>query len=198
MDIYTFFVKIVIRYQEEDMNIIIVGCGKVGYALAEQLNEEGHEITIIDTNNDKLEKALSILDIQGVNGNGTSFRTQMEAGIKESDLLIAVTGQDEVNLLCCLIAKKAGNCNTIARVRNPEYFAEIKYLREELGLSLAINPELACAMGIARLISPRSYNKQKGEAYECGIPTRGKSWMQFKVGYYLFAILFLMFDVETV
>ena len=140
------------RYQEEAMNIIIVGCGKVGYALAEQLNEEGHEITIIDTSNDKLEKSLSILDVQGVNGNGTSFRTQLEAGIKDSDLLIAVTGQDEVNLLCCLIAKKAGNCNTIARVRNPEYFAEIKYLREELGLSMAINPELACAMGIARLI----------------------------------------------
>lgn len=134
------------------MKIIIVGCGKVGYALAEQLNDEGHDITIIDTNNEKVDKVLSVLDVQGINGNGTSFLTQMEAGIKESDLLIAVTGQDEVNLLCCLIAKKAGNCNTIARVRNPEYFAEIKYLREELGLSMAINPELACAQGIARLI----------------------------------------------
>ncbi len=57
---------------------------------------------------------------------------------------------------------------------------------------------VAVALGIARAISPRSYNPQKGEAYECGIPTRGRSWMQFKVGYYLFAILFLMFDVETV
>lgn len=134
------------------MRIIIVGCGKVGYALAEQLNEENHDITVIDTNSDKLEYALSTLDVQGIEGNGTSFRIQTEAGIKESDLLIAVTGQDEINLLCCLIAKKAGNCNTIARVRNPEYFSEIKYLREELGLSLAINPELACAQGIARLI----------------------------------------------
>lgn len=134
------------------MKIIIVGCGKVGYTLAEQLNDEGHDITIIETNSEKVDKVLSVLDVQGINGNGTSFLTQMEAGIKESDLLIAVTGQDEVNLLCCLIAKKAGNCNTIARVRNPEYFAEIKYLREELGLSMAINPELACAQGIARLI----------------------------------------------
>lgn len=134
------------------MKIIITGCGKVGYTLAEQLNEEGHDITIIDTNSSKLEKALSMLDVQGIEGNGTSFRTQLEAGIKDSDLLIAVTEQDEVNLLCCLIAKKAGNCNTIARVRNPEYFSEINYLREELGLSLAINPELACAQGIARLI----------------------------------------------
>ena len=134
------------------MKIIIVGCGKVGYALAEQLSDEGHDITIIDTNNWKLEQALSNLDIQGIEGNGTSFHTQSEAGIKDSDLLIAVTGQDEINLLCCLIAKKAGNCNTIARVRNPEYFEEINYLREELGLSLAINPELSCASSIARLI----------------------------------------------
>lgn len=134
------------------MKIIIVGCGKVGYALAEQLSEEGHDITFIDTNDNKLEQTLSVLDVQGVSGNGTSFRVQLEAGIKESDMLIAVTGQDEVNLLCCLIAKKAGNCSTIARVRNPEYFEEIKYLREELGISMAINPELACAQGIARLI----------------------------------------------
>ena len=109
------------------MKIIIVGCGKVGYALAEELNEEKHDITVIDTNSDKLDKLLSELDVQGIEGNGTSFRTQMEAGIKESDLLIAVTGKDEINLLCCLIAKKAGNCNTIARVRNPEYFDEIDY-----------------------------------------------------------------------
>ncbi|MCM1158376.1 MAG: Trk system potassium transporter TrkA [Bacteroidales bacterium] len=134
------------------MRIIIAGCGKVGYALAEQLNEEGHDITMIDTDGDKLNTVLSLLDVQGVEGNATTFRIQLEAGIKDSDLLIAVTGQDEVNLLCCLIAKKAGNCHTIARVRNPEYFSEIKYLRKELGLSLAINPELACAQNIARLI----------------------------------------------
>ena len=54
------------------------------------------------------------------------------------------------------------------------------------------------ALGVARIVSPRSYNRQKGEAYECGIPTRGRSWMRFKAGYYLFAILFLMFDVEAV
>lgn len=134
------------------MKIIIAGCGKVGYTLAEQLNEEGHDITIIDTDGEKLNNVLSVLDVQGIEGNGTSFRTQLEAGIKSSDLLIAVTGQDEINLLCCLIAKKAGNCNTIARVRNPEYYAEIKHLRNELGISLAINPELACAMSITHLI----------------------------------------------
>ncbi|MGN0437350.1 MAG: Trk system potassium transporter TrkA [Lachnospiraceae bacterium] len=134
------------------MKIIIAGCGKVGYAIAEQLNEEGHEITVIDSREEKLEQVLSTLDVQGVEGNATIFRTQSEAGIKESDLLIAVTGQDEINLLCCLIAKKFGNCHTIARVRNPEYNSEIKYLSRELGLSMAINPELACAANISQLI----------------------------------------------
>ena len=134
------------------MKIIIVGCGKVGFTLAQQLYDEGHDITLIDTNESKLDHALSQLDVQAVTGNGTTFKIQSEAGIKNSDLLIAVTGKDEVNLLCCLIARKSGNCHTIARVRNPEYFDEISYLREELGLSLAINPEYACADNIANLI----------------------------------------------
>lgn len=134
------------------MKIIIAGCGKVGYALAEQLNEEGHDITIIDSREEKIDQAIATLDVQAIQGNATIFRTQSEAGIKESDLLIAVTGQDEINLLCALIAKKFGNCQTVARVRNPEYNSEIKYLSRELGLSMAINPELACAANIAQLI----------------------------------------------
>lgn len=134
------------------MKIIIVGCGKVGYALAEQLNEEGHEITLIDTNSSKLEHALAVLDVQGIAGKGTSYHTQLEAGIKNSDLLIAVTGQDEINLLCCLIAKKTGNCKTISRVRTPDYYNEIRYLKDELGLHMAINPELATAQAISNLI----------------------------------------------
>lgn len=134
------------------MKIIIVGCGKVGYALAEQLNEEGHDITIVDINGDKIEHTISTLDVQGIEGNGTTFNTLLEAGIRNSDLLIAVTAQDEVNLLCCLIAKKTGNCNTIARVRNPEYVHEMKYLRDGLGLSMVINPELTCARGISSLL----------------------------------------------
>ncbi len=134
------------------MKIIIVGCGKVGYTLAQQLDEEGHDITVVDTNGDKIEQAISTLDVQGVEGNGTTFNALDEAGIKMADLLIAVTAQDEVNLLCCLMAKKTGNCNTIARVRNPEYVNEMDYLREGLGLSMVINPELTCARGIANLI----------------------------------------------
>lgn len=134
------------------MKIIIVGCGKVGYALSQQLYEEGHEITLIDKNAERLQPAIDNLDIQVLIGNGTSFLAQQEAGIETADILIAVTSEDEVNILSCLIAKKAGNCRTIARVRNPEYFPEIDYLKSCTGISLIINPEHAAAQEIARLI----------------------------------------------
>lgn len=134
------------------MRIIIVGCGKVGYALAEQLGNENHEITMIDVDAKKLQDAIGILDVSGVVGNGTSYHTQEEAGIEEADLLIAVTDRDEINLLSCLMARKAGRCQTIARVRNPEYYEEIRFIKEELGLSMAVNPERAAAQEIARLI----------------------------------------------
>lgn len=134
------------------MNIIIAGCGKVGCALAEQLNNEGHEVSVIDTNTQILQEATARLDIMGVEGNCTSYKVQKEAGIDEADLMIAVTNRDEINMLACLIAKKTGNCHTIARVRNPEYYQEISYIKEELGLSMSVNPELAAAAEIARLI----------------------------------------------
>ena len=134
------------------MKIIIVGCGKVGTTLAEQLNRENHDITLIDCDSEALQSISDSTDVMSVTGNGAVYQVQMEAGIKEADLLIATTNSDELNMLCCLIAKKAGNCHTIARIRNPEYSAEIKYIREELNLSLAINPELAAAREIARLL----------------------------------------------
>lgn len=134
------------------MNIIIVGSGKVGSTLARHLNDEGHEITVIDSDEEKIRDISSEMDIYCVLGNGTSYRTQKEAGVEKADLLISVANQDEVNLLSCLIAKKAGNCQTIARVRNPEYYEEIGYLREELGLSMSINPEWEAACEMARLV----------------------------------------------
>lgn len=134
------------------MKIIIVGCGKVGTTLAEQLNRENHDITLIDCDSEALQSISDSTDVMSVTGNGAVYQVQMEAGIKEADLLIATTNSDELNMLCCLIAKKAGNCYTIARIRNPEYSAEINYIREELNLSLAINPELAAAREIARLL----------------------------------------------
>lgn len=134
------------------MKIIIVGCGKVGTTLAEQLNRENHDITLIDTNKEAIQNISDSADVMGVTGNGAVYQVQMEAGIQDADLLIATTNSDELNMLCCLIAKKAGNCHTIARIRNPEYSSEIRYIREELNLSLAINPELAAAREIARLL----------------------------------------------
>ncbi|MBE6763856.1 MAG: Trk system potassium transporter TrkA [Ruminococcaceae bacterium] len=134
------------------MNIIIVGCGKVGLELAERLSADGHAVTMMDTNANLMQKVLGPLDVQGVVGNGTSYRAQMEAGVPDADLLIAVTDIDETSLLSCLIARKAGDCQTIARVRSPEYFEEIRFIKEELGLSMAINPDQAAASAIARLI----------------------------------------------
>ena len=113
------------------MKIIIVGCGKVGYVLTEQLTKEGHDITLIDKDDEKLTRVSSNMAVYCVNGNGTSYETQLEAGIKDTDLLISVTDSDEINMLCCLIAKKVGNCKTSARVRKPEYDFEVNFLKEE-------------------------------------------------------------------
>ncbi len=107
------------------MQIIIVGCGNVGATLTEQLSQEGHNITVIDMDAQRAESVANRFDVMGVVGNGASFNVQNEAGIEDADLLIAVTTSDELNLLCCLIARKTGGCNTVARVRNPIYNREI-------------------------------------------------------------------------
>ena len=134
------------------MNIIIVGCGRVGQNLAEQLNEEDNNITMIDQDSSALKEVCARYDLMGVTGNGATHSVQVEAGINDADLLIAVTGSDELNLLCCLIAKKAGHCQTIARVQDPVYNIEAPYLKNELGLAMVVNPELAAAEEIARIL----------------------------------------------
>ena len=134
------------------MNIIIVGCGKVGDALADNLSKEGHNLTVVDTKVENVENISLKYDILGVTGNGASYNVLMEAGVEDADLMIAVTDSDEVNLLCCLIAKRRGNCKTIARVRNPIYNQEIGFLKEELGLAMVINPEFTAADEIARIL----------------------------------------------
>lgn len=137
---------------KQGLKIIIVGCGKVGSTLVEILSNEGNEITIIDKNAKNLEVLTNTFDIMGVEGNGASFKTQEEAGIKNADLMIAVTGSDELNLLCCTVAKQVGNCATIARVRTPEYSREIQYLTDQLGLAMIINPEFEVAKEISRIL----------------------------------------------
>lgn len=134
------------------MKIIIVGFGKVGATLTEQLYSEGHELVVVDLQEKKLEEAASSYDVLALQGNGASYNTQLEAGVASADLMIAVTGSDELNLLCCLIARKAGHCQTIARVRNSMYNREIGFIKEQLGISMIINPELATAREISKLL----------------------------------------------
>ncbi len=136
------------------MNVIIVGCGRVGYIIAEHLSKEDHDVTLVDSNENKLAPALANLDVQAVVGNGTTFAALKEAGVKTADLLIAVTSEDEMNMISCMIAKKANpNCSTIARVRKPEYLPERNFFKNAIGMSMVINPELAAAKEIYSLIS---------------------------------------------
>ena len=138
--------------KENGLKIIIVGCGKVGANLVDQLSKEGHDITVIDKKAEKIQDITNIYDVMGLVGNGASYSTQMEAGIEETDLIIAVTDSDELNLLCCTVAKRVGKCAAIARVRTPDYSEETGYLREKLGLALIINPELEAAREVARIL----------------------------------------------
>lgn len=134
------------------MRITVVGGGKVGYALATQLEAEGHDVAVIDNRPSALERVNNQLDVLAIEGNGANVDTLKEANTEDADLLIAVTGTDEVNIISCLLAKKMGVSNTIARVRNPEYMSSMAMLEEDLGLSLSVNPERACAREIVRSI----------------------------------------------
>ena len=135
------------------MKIIIVGCGKVGYAIANQMAMEKHDVVMVDGNAAALQKADSSLDIMCVEGNGASVSVLKNAGAGDADLVIAVTNGDETNLVCCLIAKKLGAKHTIARVRNTDYRRDADMLKKEVGLDMVINPDLAAAREIARILS---------------------------------------------
>lgn len=137
---------------KQGLNIIIVGCGKVGKTLVEQLSNEGHDITVIDQSAQRVQDIAAAYDVMGINGNGASFSTLMDAGIERADLIIAVTQSDELNLLCCTVAKRVAKCSAIARVRNPDYGNEISYLREKLELAMIMNPELEAAREAARIL----------------------------------------------
>ena len=134
------------------MKIIVVGLGKVGYTVAEQLSQEMHDITVIDTDEEVINDTLQDIDVYSVIGNGAVSKTLIEAGADECDLLIALTGSDELNILSCLLAKKLGAKSTIARVRNPEYSDDLRIIKDSLGLSMAINPEREAAAEIQRIL----------------------------------------------
>ena len=135
------------------MNIIIVGLGTIGTTILKNLSGKGHTITIIDDNKDKVESLIERYDVQGVVGNGASLDIQKEAGVRGSDVTIALTNSDELNVFACLVAKKLGTKNTVARVRNPDYRRQITEMKDELGISMIVNPEQDTATEIFNMIT---------------------------------------------
>lgn len=135
------------------MKIVIIGLGTIGRAVLETLSKQEHTITIIDESRDKVESLIERHDVFGVVGNGASLSIQKEAHTKDADIVIALTDSDELNILACLTANKAGAKSTIARVRNPDYSKQIDLMKDELGISMIVNPEKETADEIFRLIS---------------------------------------------
>lgn len=134
------------------MDIIIVGIGKIGKKLAKVLSEENHNITVVDINEEKVERTVEMYDVKGVSGSGTHCDDLLEADVRTCDLLISVTPMDENNILTCLIARRMGAKNTIARVRNPEYISQVNFMRDELGISMMINPDFQAALELFRML----------------------------------------------
>ena len=131
---------------------MIVGNGKVGFSLAEQLVREKYDVVIVDLREDTLRRAADALDIMSVKGNGISAATLIEAGAPDADLLVAATNADEINMVCCLTAKHLGAKYAIARIRNPEYNTGLSDLKRNMGIDMVINPENATAVEISRLL----------------------------------------------
>ena len=143
------------------MKIIIIGCGTIGRSILTHASQEGHNITIIDNDKNRVESLIEKFDCLGVVGNGASLEIQEEAKVKNADMVIAVTSSDELNILACMVAKKIGATSTIARVRNPEYRRQSIIMKEELGLSMVINPEQETANEIAKIIELPSISKME-------------------------------------
>ena len=171
------------------MKIVIIGDGKVGHKLTIQLSEENYDVVLIDQNEGKLKEALNQLDILCITGDGADAKVQKEAGVPGADLVVACASTDELNMLSCLLAKRLGAKHTIARVRNPIYYQQIDLLKEDLRLSMAVNPELAAAFEISRSILLPDTAKEKpqeGKVIAAGPGARDEKGnripMEVKVG----------------
>ena len=147
------------------MDIILVGAGKIGLALAQSLTQENHNLTVIDRDAELISLVTSSLDVMSICGE-VDINLLRLAGAEHADLLIAVTDSDEANILCCMVGKKLGVSHTIARVRQEEHYQEVILLREELGLSMTINPEYMAAGEISRVL--RFPSATKVEAFAKG------------------------------
>ena len=135
------------------MKVVVIGNGKIGSSLSSALVSEGHDVTIVDNNEAKLNRSKNTLDVMCIEGNGATSETQLEASVDKSQIVISVTPYDELNILSCLIAKRLGAEKTILRVRMPEYFKQMHLIKEELGLSMVMNPELITASEIFRVLT---------------------------------------------
>lgn len=135
------------------MNIVIIGLGTIGKNILKSLSAENHTITIIDECRTKVEELVEKYDVMGVIGNGACLDIQKEAHVNEANLVIALTRNDELNIFACLVAKRLGGKNTAARVRNPDYRRQIMEMKEELGISMIVNPEWETAKEIFNLIN---------------------------------------------
>lgn len=128
------------------MKIIVVGCGKIGTTIIESLVNEGHDVVAVDDSSEAIAEITNVYDAMCVCGSGTDCDTLSEAGVAQTELFVAVTGSDELNMLSCFIAKRMGARHTLARIRNPEYNdRSLGFLRQQLDLSSSINPDLAAA-----------------------------------------------------
>ncbi len=148
------------------MNIVIAGGGKVGGELVQQLSQEGHNVTVIDVSDERVEEINGQYDVMGIVGNCATLQVMQDAQVEKADLMIATTASDEQNLLACLLARKMGAKHTIARVRDPQYVGQMEFLAEELGLSMYVNPEYSAATEIFRLL--RFPSAQKIEVFAGG------------------------------
>jgi trk system potassium uptake protein TrkA len=135
------------------MKIVIIGLGTIGSNVLKTLSNDNHTITVIDEDKNLIERVIEKYDVQGVVGNGASLDIQVEAGMKSADVAIVLTKSDELNVFACMVAKKLGVKNTVARVRNPDYRQQIIEMKDELGIAMIVNPEKDTAMEIFNLIS---------------------------------------------
>lgn len=134
------------------MNIVIAGIGKFGKELIANLSKDNHNIVVIDSKASVIEEMVNQYDVMGICGNGASYSILKSASVNKADLFIATTGTDELNILGCMVAKKLGAKQTIARIRNPEYASQVQLMRNELGISLTLNPDLDTANEIFRIM----------------------------------------------
>ncbi len=135
------------------MNILVVGCGKIGTTIVDSLSAEGHNVTAIDTFPETVDAITNVYDVKGVCGNGADCDVMEEADVVHADMVVAVTGSDDTNMLCCLLARRLGAKHTVARIRNPEYNdRSLGFMKKHLDLSMAINPELMAARELLNIL----------------------------------------------